>query len=201
MTRKQEITLGDLEGNSGLYYNPVVYEQVVRENYKNMVEYGVRRFTNLNLSDAEELVQQVFMELLEAIGEGIRKKNVPVSRWLFQRLHQRCLNVIRRSQYGEKANTLTETQTENIIGLIPDARRTPSETVERQEIIECIRDCIDNCLSNRTQEVIQLLFVKGLSQVEAARQLGVTEPRVAQLKRKGIGLLKKWLQEAGFLQS
>lgn len=120
MTRKQEITLGDLEGNSGLYYKPVVYEQVVRKNYKTMVEYGVRRFTNINLSDAEELVQQVFMELLEAIGEGIRKKNVQVSRWLFQRLHQRCLNVIRRSRYGEKANTLTETQTENIIELIPD---------------------------------------------------------------------------------
>ena len=199
MTQKQEITLGELEGNPSLYYNPVVYEQVVRENYRNMVEYGVRRFTNISFSDAEDLVQRVFMELLEAIGEGIRRKSVPASRWLFQRLHQRCLNMIRRSQRAESANTLMDTQTEDIIELIPDPSSAPDEMVERQEIIEFIRDCIDNRLSNRTQEVIQLLFVEGLSQVEAARQLGVTEPRVAQLKRKGIGLLKKWLQEAGFL--
>ena len=200
MTQEQEITLGELEGNLGLYYNSVVYEQVVRENYKEMVEYSVCRFTHISLSDAEDLVQRVFMELLEAIGEGIRKKNVPASRWLFQRLHQRCLNMIRRSQYEERANTPAETQTENIIELIPDPRRTPDEMVEQKEKNEFIRDCIDNRLSNRTQDVIQLLFVKGLSQVEAARQLGVTGPRIAQLKRKGVGLLKKWLQEAGFLQ-
>jgi len=91
------------------------------------------------------------------------------------------------------------TQKEEIIELIPDTRYTPDDAVERQEIIEFIRDCIDKRLSNRTQQVMQLLFVEGLSQVETARQLGISEPRVAQLKRKGIGLLKRWLKEMDFL--
>jgi len=87
MTQKEEITLGDIEGKEQhyLYYNTVMYEYVVGENYKNMVEYCVRRFAYINLSDTEDLVQQVFTELLKAVEKGIRKKTRAVgnlARWL-----------------------------------------------------------------------------------------------------------------------
>jgi RNA polymerase sigma factor (sigma-70 family) len=194
MIQNRNITLGDLEGGGD--YNKVAFNQVVRDNYKKMIEYCVRNFPGrIHLSDAEDLVHQTFMELLEAIQKGIREKSVPAKKWLFQRLYWRCLNYIGtlgRFQQGEEAE-------EDIIQQIVDAKALPpDEAAERKEIIDFLRDCIKNRLKGRTQEVIKL-YCEGLSQVEIARALGLSEPRVATLRKKGIWLLREYFQEKGFL--
>ncbi len=191
MTQNREITLGDLKGHGG-GYNEVMYNQVMEENRREMEEYCVHSFTDIDTSTAEDLVQEVFTELLEAILEGIKKKEVPVRRWLFQHLRWKCLNYIRSIQRPHQE------EEEDIIGLIPDPRPSPHEIAEGREIHKFLRDCIKNRLNGRTQEVIKLVFQEGLSQVKVARQLGITQQRVAQLKRRGIFLLRECFRKKGF---
>ncbi|MBI1930065.1 sigma-70 family RNA polymerase sigma factor [Candidatus Poribacteria bacterium] len=178
-----------------------MYNQVVEENYRNMIEYCVHSFRDIDTSTAEDLVQEVFTELLEAILEGIKKKEVQVRRWLFQHLRWKCLNYVRSIQRfppEEAEDTQDETSEEDIIDRIPAPGPSPHEIAEGREIHKFLRDCIKNRLKGRTQEVIKLVLQEGLSQVEVARQLGITQQRVAQLKRRGIFLLRKWSREAGF---
>jgi DNA-directed RNA polymerase specialized sigma24 family protein len=120
---KRTFTLGALKGSRDLYYNKVVFDQVVIENHKKMVEYVVRQFPVIGEDDAADLVQCVFGELCETIWDGIREERVPVESWLFERLRQRCIDRVR--QIRKRTEIRYGIQEEDIPTDIPDTGSHP----------------------------------------------------------------------------
>jgi RNA polymerase sigma factor (sigma-70 family) len=186
MSSPQDLSLGDLERD------PDVVSQVVTTYYRTMVHYAMRSYL-VDLADAEGLVQQVFLELWMARCQGIRKPEVPVHVWLFQRLRQRCLNYAERDRHRQTHSAAPEAgwRARQLVS-------SPAAAEERQdELIDCLRQGVAQRLHGRTQEVIQL-YIAGHSPTQIAEQLHVSAARVSQLLHKGIWLLRTWLQEQGW---
>jgi RNA polymerase sigma factor for flagellar operon FliA len=75
-----------------------------------------------------------------------------------------------------------------------EAMREPAEIAERAEVIRRMfwRFLL---LPARQRRVIALLYIEGLSLVEAGKRLGVTDSRISQIHREAIGELRKRMEK------
>ena len=66
------------------------------------------------------------------------------------------------------------------------------EQIDRKRKMEMIQRTVST-LPERTQQILQLYFIEGLTLMEIGEILGVSEPRVCQLYKKGIERIKEIL--------
>ena len=112
---------------------------------------------------AEDAFQELLMMLLRR-GEALRDAASPY-RWLCRATENTCLDLLRRRKRVREALPLDDVDTLGPApGMDADARRAVLESLERLEPLQ--------------QSLAIMLFVDGLSQSEAAGELGVSRVTV-----------------------
>jgi RNA polymerase sigma factor (sigma-70 family) len=142
--------------------------------------------------DPEDAVQETFLSLLRSIDrlEGVRS----LQAYLFTILRRRIVDLCRARGPATAQLHLEANGASSSSGNEPASpESTPSTYVRREEAIGArvtiLADILDSLLSRlkserkfRDLKVLELLFSCGLSQGEAARKTGTSEPTVSRVR-------------------
>ena len=110
-------------------------------------------------AQADDAVQELLSVLLRR-GEGLRAADSPY-RWLCRAADRTCIDLLRRGRHLRTAIDIDDLDPVGVApGMDPEARCAVIESLER--------------LDDAQQSLAIMLFVDGLSQGEAAEELGVS---------------------------
>jgi RNA polymerase sigma-70 factor (ECF subfamily) len=133
-------------------------------------------------SDAEDLMQTVFVKALEALPR-YESRGVPFGGWLFKLARNAVIDFTRTDRQHAEMDDNVEHQ---------DAGRTPEELVETRQWIEAVRAALAT-LTEEQRDAIALRFFAGLSAREAAEAMGRQEGTVRGLQFRAIAALRRQL--------
>ena len=159
------------------------FAQLYEEHFDKIYRYIYLRLGSQ--AEAEDLTQEVFVKVLEAIG-SYKWRNLPFASWLFRIAHNQVID------YSRKESKVEKVALEGDVASFDE--RNP-ELIAEQEFAR--EELIDNIkkLSPAQREVISLRFGSGLSVAEVAKALGKNTGTVKALQYNGIVALRKMLSE------
>ena len=134
-----------------------------------------------NTYDAEDLAEEVFMKVLEAI-ERFQWREAPFSAWLFRIAHNALISQRRKDGVRGRSGPLSD-------GLALDSQG-PDEMVANRLALNEIMDAARN-LPEAQRQVITLRFAAGLSVAETARAMNKGEGNVKVIQHKAIAKLRE----------
>ena len=137
-----------------------------------------------NSYDAEDLTEEVFMKVLEAI-ERFEWREAPFSAWLFRIAHNAVISQRRKDGARGRSAPLTE-------GLALDSQG-PDELVENRLALREIMYAAQK-LPEAQRQVIALRFGAGLSVAETARAMNKGEGNVKVIQHKAIAKLREMVR-------
>ncbi|MGH3051780.1 MAG: sigma-70 family RNA polymerase sigma factor [Gaiellaceae bacterium] len=139
-----------------------------------------------NRHDAEDLTNQTFVKMLEAI-DRFQWRKVPLSAWLFRIAHNLAMDHFRahRRWQPEEEPPEPEHLAEQ------SAEEAALHSIGDRSMLEMIES-----LSVDQQQVLTLKFVFGFSNVEVATILGKTEGAVKSLQHRALASLQRQLAAA-----
>jgi RNA polymerase sigma-70 factor (ECF subfamily) len=159
------------------------FAQLYEEHFDKIYRYIYLRLGNR--AEAEDLTQEVFVKVLEAIG-SYKWRNLPFASWLFRIAHNQVIDHLRKGSKVEKVPL------EGDVASFDE--RNPELVAEHNlEVEEVINDI--GKLSPAQREVISLRFGSGLTIAEVARALGKSTGTVKALQYNGIAALRRMLLE------
>lgn len=133
--------------------------------------------------DAEDLAEEVFMRVLEAI-DRFEWREAPFSAWLFRIAHNAVISQRRKDGARGRSAPLTE-------GMAVDSPG-PEELVESRLALNEIMKAAEK-LPDAQRQVIAFRFAAGLSVAETARAMGKGEGNVKVIQHKAIGKLREMM--------
>lgn len=136
-----------------------------------------------NTYDAEDLAEEVFMRVLEAI-DRFQWREAPFSAWLFRIAHNAVISQRRKETARGRSSQLSE-------ALAVDSQG-PDELVENRLVLGDIREAAEK-LPEAQRQVIALRFAAGLSVAETARTMGKGEGNVKVIQHKAIVKLREMM--------
>jgi RNA polymerase sigma-70 factor (ECF subfamily) len=134
-----------------------------------------------NSYDAEDLTEEVFMKVLEAI-ERFEWREAPFSAWLFRIAHNALISQRRKDGARGRSAPLTE-------GLADQ----PDELVESRLALRDIMDAAQK-LPEAQRQVIAFRFGAGFSVAETARAMNKGEGNVKVIQHKAIAKLREMVR-------
>ena len=137
-----------------------------------------------NSYDAEDLTEEVFMKVLEAI-ERFEWREAPFSAWLFRIAHNALISQRRKDGARGRSAPLTE-------GLALD-HQGPDELVESRLALRDIMDAAQK-LPEAQRQVIAFRFGAGFSVAETARAMNKGEGNVKVIQHKAIAKLREMVR-------
>ena len=136
-----------------------------------------------NVGDAEDLTEEVFIRVLDALGR-FEWREAPFSAWLFRIAHNAIVSHQRRNGARGRHAPLSPA--------LPIQTPGPEEMVEARLTLEEVMRATEN-LPEAQRQVIALRFGAGLSVAETARALGKGEGNVKVIQHKAIAKLRELL--------
>ncbi len=136
-----------------------------------------------NPYDAEDLAEEVFLRVLDAIGR-FEWREAPFSAWLFRIAHNALISQRRRDGARGRPMQLSEA--------LPVGSAGPEEMVENRLVLNEVMRAAQE-LPEAQQRVISLRFAAGLSVAETARAMGKGEGNVKVIQHKAIANLREML--------
>ena len=136
-----------------------------------------------NSYDAEDLSEEVFMKVLEAI-ERFEWREAPFSAWLFRIAHNAVISQRRKDSARGRPAPLAE-------GLAVDTAG-PEELVESRMAIREVMRAAER-LPEAQRQVIALRFGAGLSVAETAQIMRKGEGNVKVIQHKAIAKLREMM--------
>jgi len=138
-------------------------------------------------SEAEEIVQDVFVEVWQKAGRYDPARGSPRT-WVLAIARNRSIDLVRSRQ--------VENRTTSEAGAQPDApTASPLEEVEALQVRERIRHALSS-LPPEQRKTLELAYFEGLSQSEIAERLsdpiGTVKSRIALAMRKLLASLGDW---------
>ena len=137
-----------------------------------------------NRHDAEDLTNQTFLKMLEAIGR-FRWRSAPFSAWLFRIAHNVAMDHFRASRRWQPEAE------------VPEPEGSAESSAEDEAMLSIGRgsmlQLIDH-LSPDQKQVLTLKFVFNFSNADTARILGKTEGAVKSLQHRALASLHKQLR-------
>jgi RNA polymerase sigma-70 factor (ECF subfamily) len=134
-----------------------------------------------NPYDAEDLAEEVFMKVLEAI-DRFQWREAPFSAWLFRIAHNALISQRRKDGVRGRSGPLSD-------GLALDSQ-SPDEMVENRLALNEIMEAAQK-LPEAQRQVITLRFSAGLSVAETARAMNKGEGNVKVIQHKAIAKLRE----------
>ena len=139
-----------------------------------------------NSHDAEDLAEEVFMRVLEAL-QRFQWREAPFSAWLFRIAHNAVISQRRKDNARGKSGPLLEG--------IPVDTAGPDELVEQRLILNEVMAAARK-LPEAQRQVITLRFTAGLSVAETALAMGKGEGNVKVIQHKAIAKLREMLGQS-----
>ncbi len=136
-----------------------------------------------NTYDAEDLAEEVFIRVLEAI-ERFEWREAPFSAWLFRIAHNAVISQRRKEGARGRSAQLAE-------GLATQSAG-PDELVESRLALNAIMRAAEK-LPEAQRQVIAFRFAAGLSVAETARAMGKGEGNVKVIQHKAIVKLREMM--------
>jgi len=134
-----------------------------------------------NTYDAEDLAEEVFMKVLEAI-DRFQWREAPFSAWLFRIAHNALISQRRKDGVRGRSGPLSD-------GIALDSQ-SPDDMVANRLALNEIMDAAQN-LPEAQRQVITLRFAAGLSVAETARAMNKGEGNVKVIQHKAIAKLRE----------
>jgi RNA polymerase sigma-70 factor (ECF subfamily) len=138
-----------------------------------------------NPYDAEDLTEEVFLRVLDAI-ERFQWREAPFSAWLFRIAHNAVISQRRKEGARGRSSPLSE-------ALAVDSQG-PEEMVENRLALNEIMKAAET-LPEAQRRVISLRFAAGLTVAETARAMGKGEGNVKVIQHKAIAKLREMLAQ------
>jgi len=136
-----------------------------------------------NTYDAEDLTEEVFMRVLEAIKRFEHRK-APFSAWLFRIAHNAVISQRRKETARGRSSQLND-------GMPVDSAG-PEELVEKRVALDEVMQAAKS-LPDAQRRVISLRFAAGLTVAETARAMGKGEGNVKVIQHKAIAKLREMM--------
>jgi len=136
-----------------------------------------------NVGDAEDLTEEVFIRVLDALGR-FEWRQAPFSAWLFRIAHNAIVSHQRRDGARGRQAPLSPRLSMRAQG--------PEEMVEARMMLDEVMRATEN-LPDAQRQVIALRFGADLSVAETARALGKGEGNVKVIQHKAIAKLRELL--------
>ena len=134
-----------------------------------------------NPYDAEDLTEEVFLRVLDAIGR-FQWREAPFSAWLFRIAHNAVISQRRKEGARGRSSPLIEA--------LPVDSQGPEEMVENRLAINEIMKAAET-LPEAQRRVIGLRFAAGLTVAETARAMNKGEGNVKVIQHKAIAKLRE----------
>ena len=153
----------------------------------------IYRYVYLRVSDttdAEDITEQVFLKMLEAIS-NFRWQGSSFASWLFRIAHNLTVDYVR--QHSRRP----QVPLEPIGDLLPSTGPDPHEFAENRDIGNHIKECISE-LTDLQAQVINLKFSSGLSNAEVAAIMNRTEGAIKALQYSALQNLHKLMVIKGY---
>jgi len=161
----------------------------------------LRRFIRRRIvdqSDAEDILQDVFHELVEA--DRMVRPVEQVGAWLFRVARNRITDLLRRKRtrgiefsIGEAGDTNEEFAEESIEDLLPSSEAGPEAAYARRLLLEELDDALDE-LPEEQRTVFVAHELEGRSFKELATESGVGVNTLLSRKRYAVLYLRRRLQ-------
>ncbi len=157
------------------------FAQLYEEYFDKVYRYIYLRLGNQ--SEVEDLTQEVFVKVLEAIG-SYKWRGLPFAAWLFRIARNHMIDYLRKE--GKVEKIAWDDNIAHVEG--PNPASVAEQSIESEEL----RDSI-NKLSPAQRAVISLRFGSGLSVAEVAEVLGKSPGTVKALQHGGIVALRRMM--------
>ena len=138
--------------------------------YTHMKQYIASRIRSI--ADAEDLAQNIFLEICKGSGRYDRRRNNNVEAYLLGM----AKNAIRRyHRERKKPVKIISINSANDIATISNIhqRQNPANQISMQELKRAIEEAVSK-LPPKAREAIKLRFIDGLSTEQAAQKAGCT---------------------------
>jgi len=136
-----------------------------------------------NPYDAEDLTEEVFLRVLDAI-ERFQWREAPFSAWLFRIAHNAVISQRRKEGARGRSSPLSDA--------LPMNSQGPDEMVENRLILNEVMRTAET-LPEAQRRVIGLRFAAGLTVAETAQAMGKGEGNVKVIQHKAIAKLREIL--------
>ncbi len=136
-----------------------------------------------NTYDAEDLTEEVFMRVLEAI-KRFQHREAPFSAWLFRIAHNAVISQRRKETARGRSSQLNDGMPIDTAG--------PEELVESRVALSEVMKAAKS-LPDAQRQVISLRFAAGLTVAETARAMGKGEGNVKVIQHKAIKKLREMM--------
>ena len=154
--------------------------------------------------DASDVVQEVMLKARGRLGDYLRNPAMPFHLWLRQIARDHVIDAHRRhrvaaSRSVERERSLAapafaDRSSLDLAGQLRDPNLTPAASALRRELERRFRDALDE-LDEDDREIILLRHFEQLSNGEAARALGLSEPAAGMRHLRALRKLRVVLAE------
>ncbi|HEY2038634.1 MAG TPA: sigma-70 family RNA polymerase sigma factor [Edaphobacter sp.] len=154
----------------------------------------IRRYVG-DTGEAEDILQDVFYELLEAYR--MMKPIEHVSGWLLRVARNRIVDLFRRRRPGSLSEPLQaegeNDRSQTLEDLLPSAEDGPDAIYARRILLETLEDAIEE-LPQEQREIFLANEVMGTSFKEYAAETGISINTLLSRKRYAVQHLRRRLQ-------
>ncbi len=144
--------------------------------------YRYLRFRTREPSDAEDLVQRVFVKVVEALPR-YEQRGAPFAAWLFRLAHNAVIDFARTGREHASLDSVADR---------PADAPGPAEVAAHASDLAAL-DAAIRALTPDQQQVIACRFFAGLSSAETAQVMGRREIAVRALQFRALGALRRAL--------
>jgi len=134
-------------------------------------------------SDAEDLVQRVFVKMIEALPR-YEQRGLPFGAWVFRMARNAVIDAERARHPVDDIDLVG-----SLLGSGPGPEELAELAVERERLLEAIR-----FLTAEQREVVTLRFFGGLSPGEIGSLMGKREGSVRALQFRALETLRRTLE-------
>jgi RNA polymerase sigma-70 factor (ECF subfamily) len=151
-------------------------------------------------ADSADLVQEAFLEATEHFDQFRGSSEAELAAWLRQILVSRLATLVRHYCRTQRRDVRLERQladeleqSSRCLGLVAPGS-TPSQRAVRREQSVLLADALDR-LPEDYREVLVLHHLQGLTLAEVARHMGRSLDSIKKLWLRGLGRLRRVLEE------
>ena len=155
----------------------------------------VRSYIGMMVKDdavADDIFQETFIKAVKVIDEGRYVDSGKFLSWILRIAHNRVLDHFRREKACRQINE--QEAGYDVIGTLRYAENTAEDEIVYSELMECVRNLIDE-LPEEQQEVVRLRYYSKLSFQEIAEQTEVSINTALGRMRYALINLRRMIKE------